>query len=374
MKKAFNIKIIIPVIVINLLSLTALLSTSIDRAGNFNIQDTFAKQIIFIVLGWIIFFVISHIDLEYLKFMQTNVAIYIAILALLILTMLFGPMINFAKRWLIIGGVQIQPSEFAKIAVIIYTAFFLINSPLSRWKNLFITLFMTLLLSGIIFFQPHGSMSLIILVLWFLTAITVLPKQLINVGVVCILASALVGFLYLDISNEWGMMDKLPVFSHQKNRIVAFFNPDETSDKEYFNVDQSRVAIGSGGVLGKGFGQGSQSRLRFLPEYKTDFLFAAFCEEFGLLGGGLLLVMYSFLIYNIMLEATKVSDPFFSVVIFLIGVKILLELFINIGTNTGVIPATGIPLPLFSAGGSIVIATFISLGIVQNVIIKKDLT
>jgi rod shape determining protein RodA len=366
-------KIVIPVILINLLSLTALLSTSIDSVGNINIQDTFTKQIAFIIIGWILYFLIARIDLDYIKFPQISIIIFISLLILLILTSLFGPTINYAKRWLILAGVQIQPSEFVKIAVIIYTAVFLLNSGLSKWKAIVITSIATIIFAVIVFMQPHGSMALIIMALWFLTVITILPKQLINISVVAVILMALASLLYFDVKNDWGLIDKIPLFSHQKNRITAFISPDKTADKEYFNVDQARVAIGSGGLLGKGFGQGSQSRLRFLPEYKTDFLFAAFCEEFGLIGGGLLLVLYCFLIYNIMIEAMAIPDQTLSVIVFLFGVKILLEMFINIGTNTGLIPATGIPLPLFSAGGSVVIATFVTLGIVQNAINRKQL-
>lgn len=364
-------KIVVPVIIINFLSLMALLSTSIDKTGKLNLQDVFLKQILFIIVGWVVFFVISKIDLDYLKFSQTNILMYIGIVILLILTAIFGPTINYAKRWLVVGGMQIQPSEFAKIVVIFYTAYLLISGDIKKKRAIIISFLASILLAVMVFFQPHGSMAGIIMIIWFLTVITILPKQLKNFLITAGGGALVMGLLFFIVQKQPDLLDKIPLFSHQKNRIVAFFNPEETSGKEYFNVDQARVAIGSGRIFGKGLGQGSQSRLRFLPEYKTDFLFASFCEEFGLVGGGLVLVIYSFLIYNIMSEALKIKDPFFSVVMFLIGVKILLELFINIGTNTGAIPATGIPLPLFSAGGSIVIATFIILGVVQNIINRE---
>lgn len=163
-------------------------------------------------------------------------------------------------------------------------------------------------------------------------------------------------------------LDKIPQFSHQKERINAFFNPEETSGDEGFNVDQAKVAIGSGQFLGKGFGNGTQSRLNYLPEHQTDFIFAAYAEEFGLLGSMVLLFLYGFLIFKFFYQASNFPDAFGGAIIAIFGFKILIEVFINIGTNTGIIPATGIPLPLFSAGGSVTLATFLILGLIQSII------
>jgi rod shape determining protein RodA len=156
---------------------------------------------------------------------------------------------------------------------------------------------------------------------------------------------------------------------YQRERIIAFQNPENSENT--FNVEQSKIAIGSGGILGKGFANGTQSRLQFLPFHQTDFIFAAYAEEFGLVGSILLLTLFFIIFWNIfMFPIDYASYQFESIIVVAIGLKILLELFINLGTNLGISPATGIPLPLMSAGGTITIMTFFSLGLVQSIITK----
>ena len=156
---------------------------------------------------------------------------------------------------------------------------------------------------------------------------------------------------------------------YQKDRIVAYFNPTETSGDIGFNVNQARIAIGSGQIFGKGFGNGTQSKRDFLPEHQTDFIFASFAEEFGLVGSLFILSLYGIIVAKgLIISVDKASDPFFAMVTLGITLKILFEVFINLGTNMGTIPATGIPLPLISAGGTITLMTLFSLGIIQSII------
>lgn len=158
---------------------------------------------------------------------------------------------------------------------------------------------------------------------------------------------------------------------YQKNRIEAFLNPEETETDIGFNVNQSRIAIGSGQLFGKGFGNGTQSKRNFVPEYQTDFIFASYAEEFGLVGCIFLLILYSAIIIICFTTAIKCSsNTMLSLIAVGIGIKLLFEVFINIGTNMGTIPATGIPLPLMSAGGTSTFVTLLGLGILQNVYSK----
>jgi rod shape determining protein RodA len=164
------------------------------------------------------------------------------------------------------------------------------------------------------------------------------------------------------------------IYSHvlrgyQKDRIEVFLNPTGDTQDLGFNVNQARIAIGSGQIFGKGFGNGTQSKRSFLPEHQTDFIFASFAEEFGLVGTLFILTMYGVVITKgLMASVSNVHNPFFAMLLIGITMKILLEVFINIGTNTGAIPATGIPLPLISAGGSITVMTLFSLGVIQSII------
>jgi rod shape determining protein RodA len=162
---------------------------------------------------------------------------------------------------------------------------------------------------------------------------------------------------------------------YQKNRIIAFVNPTEKTvlEDEGFNVNQSKIAIGSGQLLGKGYGNGTQSKRNFLPEHQTDFIFASFAEEFGLVGCVFVLGLYGFLIVYCFVTAMNViQNPLHSLICIGVGIKLLLEVFINLGTNMGTIPATGIPLPLMSAGGTITIMTLVCLGLVQNIALRHQ--
>jgi len=168
-------------------------------------------------------------------------------------------------------------------------------------------------------------------------------------------------FLYNDVLKDY-----------QRKRIEAFLNPTQSTQDIGFNVNQARIAIGSGQIFGKGFGNGTQSKRDFLPEHQTDFIFASFAEEFGLVGSLFLLALYGIIIIRILIITISSGDTFSSMILVGIAMKILFEVFINIGTNLGVIPATGIPLPLMSAGGTITIMTLLCLGIVQSIINRKD--
>ena len=178
--------------------------------------------------------------------------------------------------------------------------------------------------------------------------------------------SVVVGIL-LGLSSL--IMYKSVLREYQKDRIVAFLNPTENTGDIGFNVNQARIAIGSGQIWGKGFGNGTQSKRDFLPEHQTDFIYASFAEEFGLVGSLLLLFLYSvILIRGLVVSVDNSDDSFLSMILIGIIMKILLEIFINIGTNTGLIPATGIPLPLISAGGTITVMTLFALGVIQSII------
>ena len=252
-------------------------------------------------------------------------------------------------------------------------------------------------------------MSLLTLTIWFLVAFTGLNNQLRNTIALILLSLFTLPFLLIAVTGNWlysllalvGLI--LSVFAfyfrdtwrvvvvasvvvgiflgfsslivykgvlkeYQKDRIVAFLNPTENTEDIGFNVNQARIAIGSGQIWGKGFGNGTQSKRDFLPEHQTDFIYASFAEEFGLVGSILLLFLFSLiLVRGLVVSVDNAQDSFLSMILVGIIMKILLEIFINIGTNTGLIPATGIPLPLISAGGTITVMTLFALGVIQSI-------
>ena len=406
--------LLIPSILISFIGVVTLLSTTIDSNGLFGDISIVKKQVIFLLIGFIIYFLISLFDASLFKYIQVIVPIYVLTLILLICVYLFGPVINNVQRWLVIGGVQLQPSEIAKVTVILTTAcIFSFKGKYNQWILFLISFLAVLPIFLLVYFEPAGSMSLLILLIWFLVAFTGLSNQLRNSIALFIAALVAISIFLVSFSGNWlyiligvaGAIIAIFVFyfrdswriivsvsfcigvllglvsmflyndglkDYQRKRIEAFLNPAQNTQDIGFNVNQARIAIGSGQILGKGFGNGTQSKRDFLPEHQTDFIFASFAEEFGLVGSLFLLTLYGIIIIRILMTAISSGDIFSSMILVGIAMKILFEVFINIGTNLGVIPATGIPLPLMSAGGTITIMTLLSLGIVQSIINRKD--
>jgi len=406
--------LLIPSILISFIGIVTLLSTTIDSSGQFGDVSIVRRQVIFLLIGFIIYFLISLFDVSLFKYIQIIIPIYILTLVLLICVYLFGPVINNVQRWLVIGGVQLQPSEIAKVTVILTTAcIFSFKGKYNQWILFLISFLAVLPIFLLVYFEPAGSMSLLILLIWFLVAFTGLSNQLRNSIALLIAALVAISIFLVSFSGNWlyiligvvgavigtfafyfrdswrilvsvsfGIGVLLGLVSmflyndvlkdYQRKRIEAFLNPTQSTQDIGFNVNQARIAIGSGQIFGKGFGNGTQSKRDFLPEHQTDFIFASFAEEFGLVGSLFLLTLYGIIIIRILMIAISSGDTFSSMILVGIAMKILFELFINIGTNLGVIPATGIPLPLMSAGGTITIMTLLSLGIVQSIINRKD--
>jgi rod shape determining protein RodA len=418
-KKKFvlDLKIFIPMILISFIGIISLLSTTVLSTGGFGDLSIVWKQIIFVIIGLIAYFLISFLDLSYLKNWQIILLIYLPTLLLLLATLIIGPTINNVKRWLVVGGIQIQPSEIAKFVVIVLTASIIsLKNEINQWVLLGISFLLSIIFFVLIYMEPDGSMSLLTMALWFLVAFFGMNNLQRNSFLIAILGLNTLAFLISSITGNWIWMlllivgISIAIFGfyyrdewkkyilitlaisllvgglstlvwehglrkYQKDRIEAFFNPEETEDDIGFNVNQARISIGSGQILGKGFGNGTQSKRDFLPEHQTDFIFASFAEEFGLVGSLLLLILYGVIIINSLFMAMNTSDnTLYSLICLGITFKILLEVFINIGTNTGVLPATGIPLPLMTAGGSVTIMTMASLGLVQNISSRYNLT
>ena len=405
-----NLGLLLPMLFLSLIGIIALLSTVIQTDGTFGDLSIVTKQLIFLFFGFGIYFLLSMFNISIFREWQVGLVIYLITIVLLVLVLLFGPVVNNVQRWLVVAGVQIQPSEIAKFTVILTTALvFSFKDRYNEWFLFFISLLLVLPIVILVYMQPSGSMSILILLIWFLVAFTGLNNQLRNSVLLIIIASITVAFFTSTILNNWfyllisliGVI--LAIFSfyyrdswrifiisavflsilvgifsvvlyrdilkdYQRDRIEVFLNSSQDTQNLGFNVNQARIAIGSGQIFGKGFGNGTQSKRNFLPEHQTDFIFASFAEEFGLVGSLFLLIMYGIIIINgLILSVNNVDNPFLLMLSIGITMKILLEVFVNIGTNTGAIPATGIPLPLVSAGGSITVMTLFSLGVIQSI-------
>lgn len=310
------------------------------------------QQVIFTVIGFVLFILISNFELQSIKSLIKP--LYLFILMLLMAALILGFETRGTLRWIPFGIFNIQPSEFAKPILILFLAkFWLENSP--SWFNIFKSLLYSLPAILLIFKQPDLGSALTLVAIWvgMLFAARISAKKI----VVLILIALFI------IPASW-----LFLHGYQKERISSFLAPEADPLDKGYNLIQSKVAVGSGQLFGRGLGRGTQSRLQFLPEFRTDFIFASIAEELGFVGSTLILSLYLFLLTYCLSAAQKVSN-FFSLLI-IIGVLslILFQVFVNIGMNIGLLPITGITLPLISYGGSSLIATLLSLGLLASAI------
>lgn len=408
--KRLDLKLFIPASIIAFLGLLTLLS--FDIGTNFlSIENVFLKQVIFVFLGIVIFFITTKIDISLLKYRPIVIVVYILTIFLLLLTLFLGQEVNGARRWLSMFSIQIQPSEIAKLTVVFVTGYiFTYKDKYNEWILAVVSLILLFPIFILVYLEPHGSMTGILLILWAVTSFVSMSKPFRNILLLLVFLTVFLGlFMFTAFGSSFYLLITLAglvvavfvyfskdrwriplilaiIFSstlggvgsliwnnflsdYQRDRITAFQDPTANSKTTAFNVEQSKIAIGSGGLLGKGFAKGSQTRLKILPFHQTDFIFASYAEEFGLIGSLFLFALYIYIFLQIYFFSLRNTSYFFEISLLLvISIKILLEIFINLGTNLGAIPATGIPLPLMSAGGTITVMTFFSLGLIQCII------
>ncbi|PIP24907.1 MAG: rod shape-determining protein RodA [Candidatus Nealsonbacteria bacterium CG23_combo_of_CG06-09_8_20_14_all_36_12] len=340
------------------IGLLSIYSSSLGRGDFFN----FKKQLIFFGIGFFLMVLLSFFDWRILRQDPYLILIlYFLCLISLIGLYFFAPEIRGVKSWYKLGPVSIDPIEFTKIALIILLAkyFSTRHIEMYRYYHILLSGIYVLLPTILFFFQPDLGSVLILIAIW----IGILVISGIKIRHFLILT--LCGFLIFLIA--WTFLFK----DYQKERIISYINPQIDPTGISWSVNQSKIAIGSGGIFGQGLGQGPQTQYGFLPEAQTDFIFAAIAEEFGLVGVGILLALFSFLIWRIIKIALSARSNFPR--LFATGFAILLfsQAFINIGMNLGILPIVGIPLPLISYGGSSLIATFLALGILQSIKTKS---
>ncbi len=355
--KSFDQTLFILIFLLVIIGLVLQYSLSLSTPGiNF-----FVKQCIFVSVGFLFFFVISFIDFRFIK--ATAFSIYLLSILLLISVLIFGKELRGTKGWLDLGFFNFQPAELAKLATIIILAKFwqITRSPIKP-KHLFFSLVLILPLFFLIIKQPDLGSALTIILIWL--------------GVIFLVDSnkkhllSLLLIIVLTITFSWFFLLK----DYQKDRISIYLNPSKDSLVSGYQVNQSIIAVGSGQFLGRGFGLGTQSQLKFLPDSETDFAFAVLAEEFGLVGCLFLLGIYSLLLLRLMHIARHVYGNFSLVLICGVTIYLFFQMIINIGMNIGLAPVIGLPLPLVSYGGSSLVITLISLGLVESVLRYQPFT
>lgn len=320
----------------------------------------FKKHLLYIIFGLALFFFLSAIDYNNIK--QLSLVLYIIGILLLIIVLFFGRTVRGTKGWLYIGNNGIQPVEFIKIIFIIFFAKYFsgVKSKIKDFKYIIISGLFCLTAVFLVMLQPDFGSAMLLFLLWFsMLFIVGFDKKhfLIIILIVGIIASA-----------GWFIFFK----DYQKQRIITFINPSSDPLYRGYNALQAMIAVGSGGLIGRGVGFGSQSQLKFLPESQNDFIFAVISEELGFFGVIIVFLLFALFFYRIIINAKRSSDLFGYY--FLMGVLslIFIEMLINISMNIGIMPIIGISLPFLSYGGSAIISTLIMVGIAESIIIRSS--
>jgi len=345
------------IIFLLILSASIIYSLNLNTAGGD--FEVFRKQIIFALTGLGIFFLFASIN--YSVWSTYSKLIFILFLLVLLLVLFLGTEIRGTTGWLQLGPFSVQPVEFAKVALIIWLArYFSDHANDFIWfRYIFLSALGVLAFIALVMLQPDLGSAMVLFGTWLIILLFtgIRRKHLLWLITAFILVVAM-GWVFV-------------LADYQKARINTFLNPSSDPQGQGYNVIQSMVAVGSGGLWGRGLALGSQSSLSFLPEPETDFIFAVIAEDLGLLGAMVLLGLFTFLFYRLFLIMKRSQDDFGAYLVLGIASMLLVQLFINIGMNMGISPVTGIPLPLVSAGGSSLWATMMALGIAQNVRIRN---
>jgi len=317
--------------------------------------NNFYRQASFAFIGFVLLFFISRLNYHNLK--NYTLLLYCLIIILLILVLVFGHKIRGASSWFNFGQLGFQPVELTKLVMIIVLARYFAKHSYSirKWRTIIISAVYLALPTGFIFIQPDLGSALVIIIIWL--GISLMAGIRISHLVIIFL------ILIIIASASWFFLLK----DYQKNRFLVFLNPVLDPLGRGYNVIQSIVAVGSGRFLGKGLGYGSQSQLNFLPEQHTDFIFAAIAEELGFVGVFFILALFGLLFSRCFRILFKTEDNFGRFLVLGIIIYLFAHVFINIGMNIGLLPITGIPLPLISYGGSNLLVTFIAIGILQSI-------
>jgi rod shape determining protein RodA len=300
------------------------------------------------------------IAVNYLHLRRYADLLYLVCLAVLVALLLFGKETRNVKRWIEIGPVNVQPSELMKIAFIVAMAKYLMHGRDMRdWTSLAGPFVLTLVPTVLILLQPNLGTSLIFVPTLFAMLFA---------------SGARVRHLLLTIGAGVASLPLLYIFvmsPYQRERITAFLRPESKPRTVGYQLIQSLVAVGSGGVFGKGFGQGTQNRLNFLPERHTDFIFAVIGEEWGFAGCILVLLLFLALILLCLGVADRTTEPFGRLLCVGVATMFGVQLLVNTGMTIGLTPITGLPMPFVSYGGSSLICSFAGLALVGNVSMRS---
>ena len=356
--REFDKTLFVMTLVIMAIGLAAVFSATHPRAG-YPMEGYVVKQAVWMAVGLALLCVV--VMFSYQKFIDGSYVFYAVIVVTLVLVLVLGRARLGAQRWISIGPFALQPSEFIKIAFILALANFVGShrGTMRGFRDFFAALALLAVPFLLVLVQPDLG-----------TALTLVP---IFLGVMYVAGADwryLAGLVGIGLAG-------LPVFWHllrpyQKMRLLVFVNPNSDPLGAGYTIIQSKIAVGSGGLFGKGWLAGSQGQLNFLPEHHTDFIFSVIGEEFGLIGGLALVLLYFFIVHRAFRIAQLTNDMFGKAIAVGVAMLVGVQASVNIMMTIGMMPVVGIPLPLVSYGGSSMLATLVAIGLLLNVGMRRS--
>ena len=353
---SFDWTLLLPAVV---LSLLGILTISPFGEGAFA-----SRQFLWLFLGLIVYLALASIDVSFIRRTPVVMSLYAVSAILLASLLLFAHPVLGARAWFTLGSISFQPADLAKLAVIILLAKYLSRRhvEIGDFRHILVSGGYVFVLMFLILIEPDMGNAIIFASLWLglMLVSGISKKHLAILGMIGLVAASAFWFEALK--------------PYQRDRIVSFVNPAADIHGSGYNAYQAKITVGSGELVGKGIGYGTQSKLRFLPQYQTDFIFAAFAEEWGFIGVLFLLLLYA-LLFARLVEIARASATNFDA-FFTIGVLILFaaHVAIHVGISLGLLPVTGTTIPFMSAGGSHLLLEFASLGIVTSLARQNRLT
>ncbi|MBD3311092.1 MAG: rod shape-determining protein RodA [Candidatus Magasanikbacteria bacterium] len=350
--KNYDCFLTIVVFILAGIGLISIYSVDLSRGENLTY---FPTQIIALSIGISVYFLSGSVHQTFYQYAARF--FYISAFFLLIAVLIWGVNIRGTTGWFQFAGFSFQPVEYAKVALIVFLAWWIERHgrQFDKWQFVFTSGLSAVILAGLVMLQPDLGSAVVLFSIWFLLLFLTGTKKRYLAG--------LISLLFLTSVMSWFFL----LQDYQKDRLRIFLNPDLDPLGAGYNVSQSIIAIGAGNFFGRGLGFGSQSQLHFLPEAQTDFIFSVLAEELGFVGVIIVLILYFLLIWRLVAIAKKSNDDFGSYLAIGIACLFFIQIFFNIGGALGILPVTGITLPYLSYGGSSLIINFFLLGIAQSV-------
>lgn len=358
--KNFNWSLLLTALVITFIGLLSIYSANYTETGSNILSLVYVKkQLIWLIVSLFIMVVFFLFDYSLLE--EYAIHIYIINFLLLLAVMIVGKKSLGAQRWLSIGGFSFQPSELFKFTTIIIVAkFFSKENEIKQYSllELFKLIIMILIPVGLIVKQPDLGTGMLI--------VAVLVSMLLFVGIKYSSLIKVLGFSLISLPLCWNFLKP-----YQKKRILTFIFPERDPLGAGYHIIQSKIAVGSGKLFGKGFLHGTQNKLNFLPEEHTDFIFSVLAEEWGFVGCAVVIAVYFLFLLNLINIAKKAKDNFGALIVIGVMFIFLWQFFINIGMVIGILPVVGIPLPMISYGGTSLVVSYALLGLALNVSMRR---